>query len=225
MLAKEFYRTVISNEECAYAFLKEYNLLNTSQETELCHKCSSVMQEKRKRNRKGEFRPVFRCPRKGCQTSRSIRTGNPFFHYTDMNGKVNCKLKLCEILELMFFFVMDIPLSTTMTLTGKTTHTVTYWFNMCREVCGVIVSHHIRSQMVGTEEAPIQVDDERFEETLVQTEKQRKRKKNRGRILTNDHTPLSEDTHLDYFYWKMLRKNEPDLFIAFLQDVQAVYKP
>ena len=47
MLAKEFDWTVISNEECAYAFLKGHNLLNIDQEMELCHKCSSVMEQNR----------------------------------------------------------------------------------------------------------------------------------------------------------------------------------
>ena len=94
------------------------------------------MQQKRKRDRGGEFRPVLRCPRRGCQTSRSIRTGNRFFHYTDLNGKTNSSLTICEILELIYFFTMDIPSKTTIDLTGKSPNTVTDWYNMCREVCG-----------------------------------------------------------------------------------------
>ena len=106
MLLKEFYRKVILTEEAALAFLREHNLLDTVQEADPCHKCGSVMQEKRKRNRGGgEFKPVLRFPRKGCQTTRSVRTGNQFFHYTDMNNKVHCNLSLCEILELIFVFI------------------------------------------------------------------------------------------------------------------------
>ena len=48
---------------------------------------------------KGESRPVFRCPGRGCQTFRSVRQGNRFFHYTGLNNKANCKLMFCEILE------------------------------------------------------------------------------------------------------------------------------
>ena len=99
------------------------------------------MQDKRKRNRVEEFQPVFRCPRKGCQTTRSVRTGNRFFYYADMNNKMHCSLSLCEILELIFLFVLDIPMSTATALTGKSASTVTDWFNMCREVCAAMVSH------------------------------------------------------------------------------------
>lgn len=38
MLVKEFYQIVISCEEYAYAFLRECNVLNNVQETELRHK-------------------------------------------------------------------------------------------------------------------------------------------------------------------------------------------
>lgn len=65
---------------------------------------------------------------------RSVRQGNKFFHYEDLNNKSNSKLKLTEILELVFYFVLDIPLRKA-TLTGRCQETVTGWFNMCREVC------------------------------------------------------------------------------------------
>jgi len=61
------------------------------------------MVNSRKRDRGGEFRPVLRCKKKGCQTSRSVRRGNTFFHYEDLNNKSNSKLKLTKILELFFF--------------------------------------------------------------------------------------------------------------------------
>jgi len=88
MLLKEFYRRVILTEEVALAFLKEHNLLDTVEEANPCHKCGSVMQEKRTRTRGGDFKPVLRCPRKGRQTTRSARTGNQIFHYTD--STTNC---------------------------------------------------------------------------------------------------------------------------------------
>jgi len=70
MLLKEFYRRVILTEEAALAF-REHNLLYAVQEADPCHKCGSVMQEKRKRNG-GDSKPVLRCPRKGCQITRSV---------------------------------------------------------------------------------------------------------------------------------------------------------
>jgi len=30
--------------------------------------------------------------------------------------------------------------------------------------------------------------------------------------------------HLDHYCWKDARKEEPDLFIAFLRDIKAVYR-
>ena len=112
MLLKEFYRRVILTEEAALAFLREHNLLDTGQEADPCHKCGSVMQEKRKRNRGGDFKPVLRCYRKWCRTTRSVCTGNQIFHYTDINNKLHCNPSLCEISELIFLFVLDIPMST-----------------------------------------------------------------------------------------------------------------
>uniref|UniRef100_A0A0L8FZH0 Uncharacterized protein n=1 Tax=Octopus bimaculoides TaxID=37653 RepID=A0A0L8FZH0_OCTBM len=78
---------------------------------------------------------------------RSVNKGNQFFHYTNINNKLNCKLSLSEILELIFFFVMAIPMTTAVTLTGKSKNTITDWHNMCREVCGAIVYHERRGKI------------------------------------------------------------------------------
>uniref|UniRef100_A0A0L8FR26 Uncharacterized protein n=1 Tax=Octopus bimaculoides TaxID=37653 RepID=A0A0L8FR26_OCTBM len=77
---------------------------------------------------------------------RSVKKGNQFFHYTDTNNKLNCKLSLSEILELIFFFVLDIPMTTAVTLTGKSKNTITDWYNIYREVCGAIVYHERRGR-------------------------------------------------------------------------------
>jgi hypothetical protein len=74
MLLKDFYRNIICTEENALAFLR------APQDAEPCHRCGSDMQETRKRDRGGEYRHVLRCGRKVCQTSRSVRKGNAFFH-------------------------------------------------------------------------------------------------------------------------------------------------
>jgi len=75
-----------------------------------------------------------------------------------MNNKLHCSLSLCEILELIFLFVLDIPMSTVTTLTEKSANTVTDWFNMCREVCTSIVSHQRRGKMVRTTDNPLQIE-------------------------------------------------------------------
>lgn len=69
--------------------------------------------------------------------------------------------------------------------TGKPYNTVTDWYNICREVCGAIVSHRVRGKMVGTEDNPIQIDEARFA---------RRRKYKRGRMLNGDQALLSEDS-------------------------------
>lgn len=75
------------------------------------------MQEKRKRDSGGEYRPVLRCPRKGVSNFTFCSERKPIF--TDINNKLHCNLSLCEILELVFFFVMEISMDTAVSLTGK----------------------------------------------------------------------------------------------------------
>ena len=184
----EFYQTVIPSEEVAVSFLRDHNLLDEVQDVDSCHKSSSTMQQKRKRDRGDEFLPVLRCPRGECQTSRSIRTGNRFFHCNDLNGKTNSSLIICEILELVYFFTIDIPSKTTIDLTGKSPNTVMDWYNMCQKVCGEFVSHRTRGQMISTPENPIQIDEARFAG---------RRKYNCGRLLNGDYAPETEDSDAD----------------------------
>ena len=79
------------------------------------------MKEKRRKMRGGS-RPVFRCTKRVCQIFRSMRHGN-FFHYIDYM-KVNCKLTLFEILELIFYFVKIQLFALTEEMTGKARMTV-----------------------------------------------------------------------------------------------------
>ena len=86
----EFVKTVICNEEMAVQYLREHNLLDDQEQAVInCDKCGSVMQNKI-RLIGGNSVPVMRCPRKGCQVMRSVRHGNSFFHYSDLNNKTNC---------------------------------------------------------------------------------------------------------------------------------------
>lgn len=188
MLLRDFYITVVSTEETAVLFLRQHGLLDTEAEAEVCSRCGSNMQEKRKRDRGGEFRPVFRCPRRGCQTTRSIRQGNRFFHYNDLNGRINSKLTLCQILEVVFMFILDLPVDSVTTVTGRSAQTVVDWFNMCREVCSSVVSYRTRGQLVGTAADPVQIDEARFAG---------RRKYGRGRFLQGDQLPESEDSDVN----------------------------
>ena len=188
MLLKDFYGHVILTEETAVALLRENNLLDIPQEVHPGHRCGSITQEKRKRHRSGEYKPVFRCPRKACQIPRSVLKGNLIFHYTDINNKLHCNLSLCEILELVFFFVVEIPMNTAVILTGKPSSMITSGYNVCREVCGTIVSHRQRGKIVGTNDNSTQVDAARFAD---------QRKYNRGRMVNGANATLSEDSDAD----------------------------
>lgn len=182
MLLKDFYIEVISSEAACVEYLQNNLLLGDAEAQDPCHKCGGEMSQKRRKTRKGDWIPIFRCTKTGCQTTRSVRTGNKFFFYTDLNGRMNCNLSLCAIMELMYLFIADMPLRNVVTLTGRSTNTVTDWFNMCREVCSSVISK--RPQMEGTFQHPIQIDESRFAG---------RRKYNRGRLLTGDAQPVSED--------------------------------
>ena len=118
MRAKDLYTQVIGDEVAATDFLRLYHLLEEPVDIAPCRKCGGEMVE-RYRKIKNESRPVFRCIRKGCQTFRSVRLGNIFFSYTDLNNKLNCKLTLCEILELVYYFVKDLSFDLTEEMTEE----------------------------------------------------------------------------------------------------------
>ena len=158
MRAKELYTKVIRNEETATEFLRRYQLLDEPVEIAPYNKCGGDMAEKRLKIR-GEIRPVFRWSRKGCQTFRSVRHGNIFFSYTDLNNKIHCNLTLCEIIELVYYFVKDFSFDLTEEMTGRSRQTICDWFNMCREVCSSILSVEKRGKMVGTQENPVEIDE------------------------------------------------------------------
>ena len=188
MRAKKLYTQVIRDEVAATEFLR-YQLLEQPVDIAPCSKCGGEIAEKR-RKIKGESRPVFRCRRKGCQTFRSVCHESIFFCYTDLNNKMNCKLTLCEILELIFYFVKDLSLDLTEEMTGKSRPTICDWFNMCREVCSSKVSVNRRGQMVETAVNPVERDKARFA---------RKRKYNRGRLLNRDERAKSTDSELSWY--------------------------
>ena len=186
MSLKQFYVEVISSEERCVKFLQDNLLLGDADGQEPCHKYGTEMVEKRRKMRQGEWTPVFQCTKRGCQTTRSVRTGNPFFHYTDLNGRLNSSLNLCDIMELVYLFIVEMPLSSVADLTGRSKGTITNWYNMCREVCSSVVSK--RPQIEGTFDNPIQIDEARFAG---------RRKYNRGRLLARDAHPDSEDEDAD----------------------------
>ena len=98
MLLREFYIDVVTSESTASTFLQTHGLLTQPNDTS-CRRCDGPVLHTIKKVRGKEY-PVLRCRRKGCQAVHSLRDGNSFFAYTDINGKLNSSLSLCQILEL-----------------------------------------------------------------------------------------------------------------------------
>jgi len=140
----EFITTVICSEEMAVHYLRDRNLLDDPEEAVVnCEKCGIVMQNKRRLIR-GNSVPVLRCQRKGCQAMRSARHGNSFFHYMHLNNKMNCKVSVCQILDVVYFFLCEIPIKYAETITGPSHSTLVDWYNMCREVCTKVIKGKVK---------------------------------------------------------------------------------
>jgi len=101
----------------------------------------------------------------------------------ELNNKMNCKLSLCQIFDVVYFFLCGTPIKYAETITGRSHSTLVDWYNMCREVCTKVTER--KSQMLGTAEEPIQIDEDRFAG---------KRKYNRGRLLRGNRVMQSEDS-------------------------------
>jgi len=80
---------------------------------------------------------------------RSVRHGT-FFHYSDLNNKMNCTL--CQILDVVYFFLCGTPIKYAETITGRSHSTLVDSY-MCREVCTKVIENE--GQMLGTTEEPI----------------------------------------------------------------------
>ena len=168
--------------------MRRHGLLAEKENVAPCHRCGEEMKDVQRRNRKGEFTSALRCKNRRCQTNRSIRCGNIFFHFTDLNDRVNCKLTLCQVLELIFYCIQDLPYDMVHILTGRGNEAICDRFNLCREICSQIVSATNRGKMIGTAEEPVQIDEARFAGG---------RKYNRGQMLQGDQAPDSIDSEAE----------------------------
>ncbi|XP_050065799.1 uncharacterized protein LOC126554818 [Aphis gossypii] len=189
----DLYRNIIFNDESCVKFLKERGLLPNSN---VCTKlnatgevCGGDMKETLKNSRKRDANgqlvktKYMRCQTRGCQKWQSIRSQNPFFTYMDKNGKNKSGLSLCEIIELVWCWVNKFKVAQTEKITGRGHHTVSDWFNLCRDV--VAEQFNKRGKM-GGKGLIVQIDESIF---------QGKRKYNRGRLRLGDCKPVdNEDT-------------------------------
>lgn len=182
MLARDFYQT-IATDESTIAFLRSKNLLPdpkiASASNKLrCKRCGTVLKQTTRKKAlsggTGRQYLTMRCPKFGCQTFQSIRAPNKFFTYTDLNGRCNSHLSLGHILELVYYWSLDIPQLTVAKITGHNKNTVCDWFNLCRDVCVDIFETRNK---LGGNGGIVEID-----ECLLRG----KRKNNRGRLLLAD---------------------------------------
>ncbi|XP_060871413.1 uncharacterized protein LOC132945664 [Metopolophium dirhodum] len=182
------YRNIIVDEFKCVEYLKSKNLLSNNRL--VCSKknidgteCGGQLREttrsSKKRNSDGTFKKIvtMRCTKKGCQTYQSIRAGNPFFTYTDLNGKCHSNLALTEIIELVWYWVHKIPVHNVVLWTGRSKSTVIDWYNLCRDV---VVDQFSKRPKMGGPGYIVQIDESLF---------QGKRKYNRGRLQRGDYDP------------------------------------
>ncbi len=149
-LLKEFYTSVISSEVVCVNFLQDNALLGESENCDPCQKFGTQMAQKRQKTRAGKWVPMLCCLKKGCQMMCTLREGFAF-QLTDLNSRVNSKPTLYQIMELLFMFVIEMPIGKTVELTGRVEMTVTAWFEMCCTVCTSILVE--RGKMVGCRKA------------------------------------------------------------------------
>jgi len=71
MMFPEFYTIVMVNEIKCHWFLVEKGLLKSAKDNASCHKWNIEMQIKRRKCHNMEWMVIFRCPKQGCQTTRS----------------------------------------------------------------------------------------------------------------------------------------------------------
>lgn len=152
------YRYVIYDEAMCVKYLQERQLLPRNDDRNCSRirdgvKCDGILKvcerKSRKRNSDGSFKKIvtFKCNKKGCQTYQSIRKENPFFTYTDLNGRCNSQLSLTEIIELVWFWVHRIPVNQVAQFTRRAKKTIVDWYDLCRDV--VVDKYSKRTKMGG----------------------------------------------------------------------------
>ncbi len=105
-----------------------------------------VKWSKREEKSEGEFCPVLRCTQ--YQTFHSLWTDR-FLHFTDLNVRKNRKLSVCEIMELVYLFIMDVPLKVATNLMERSGSTVTDWYFFCCEVYDGVVAKKEKNERNG----------------------------------------------------------------------------
>jgi ISXO2-like transposase domain len=103
---------------------------------------------------------IFRCAR--CKRTKSIKDGR-FFK--------NTSISISKIMQLIFLWITETPVSSASTLIAVSNKTAIQWFNYCRDICSYKMAN--MDQMLGGQGVTVQID-----ESLMF-----KRKSNTGRVI------------------------------------------
>jgi len=110
------YRHIIRDEVTCVQYLKDRGLLLANnpmtcikvKDGVVCNgQLVEYLRNSKKQNSDGTMKKVvtLRCTKRDCQTYQSIRKDNECFTYMDLNGRCNSQLPLCEIIEIVWFWV------------------------------------------------------------------------------------------------------------------------
>ena len=133
----------LREEDALIAWLMAKGLLASSAD---CPKCDSSC-----RMAKHKGSPIWRCPRKGCQTRVSIKAGS-FFSQT--------KLSFATALKLMFQWTRQQRVTETAKDVGVTPKIAIDWYNFCRDICE---EHFLANPItIGGPGKTVEIDESKF---------------------------------------------------------------
>lgn len=186
MKLTDLFEDVLKTEFSCLEFLRAFGMFSKS--AAICPGkpgalCTRQMnQNHRKTKKKGSISFYWRCTRKHCNISKTIRKTNRFFAYQGSDKKAKGNLSLRNILLIVYHFVYGKDTLDELEIkTGHSRPTLCDWLNFCREVCTTVVRR--LPKMVGTTEQTVQIDESYF---------RGKRKYNKGRLLIGDQRAEEE---------------------------------
>jgi len=129
-------------------FLKEFNLLHTFDGR--CQRCGVGVLYMRSDKSLCDGKN-WRCSNKKCTLKYSIRRDS-FFE--------GSKLSIITILKIVYFWSHGYPLEIVVHESGISAKTIVDFYNLCREVCGVVLKE--RSQKIGGPGKTVEIDESKF---------------------------------------------------------------
>jgi len=220
MYLKAFCLQIVSSEEQALSFLRSHGILTKEQDLK-CQQCGGQLRDLRKENRAGKAYVELKCSACHCEEK--------IFFLLEINEN---SLTVCQILELIYWFSIDIEIENAASETRMEESTVVDMFNIFQKVCGQVVACYKR--MMATLEDPTLMEKFRF--AGRREANRRKPVSDIGQCfdgpwvaerswLDSKCTRKKDDPEsdlkcpLDRLSWMQLRKRDGDRFMSFLYDI------